>query len=140
MLGTLRTQDAGVRQGFKEHAQRMVKSIAEAFGGTATVDFLRGVPNTYNDPALTEELMGYANELFDEPVQELEAPFSGTDDLAIIAENAPTTYFILGTGTLPGHEGCGMHHPNVDFDETVFWKGSALLANSALSYLSRHAE
>ena len=51
MLGTLRTQDAGVRQGFKEHAQRMVKSIAEAFGGTATVDFLRGVPNTYNDPA-----------------------------------------------------------------------------------------
>ena len=140
MLGTLRTQDAGVRQGFKEHAQRMVKSIAEAFGGTATVDFLRGVPNTYNDPALTEELVGYANELFDEPVQELEAPFSGTDDLAIIAENAPTTYFILGTGTLPGHEGCGMHHPNVDFDETVFWKGSALLANSALSYLSRHAE
>ena len=140
MLGTLRTQDAGVRQGFKEHAQRMVKSIAEAFGGTATVDFLRGVPNTYNDPALTEELVGYANELFDEPVQELEAPFSGTDDLAIIAENAPTTYFILGTGTLPGHEGCGMHHPNVEFDETVFWKGSALLANSALSYLSRHAE
>ena len=139
MLGTLRTQDAAVRDGFKEHADRMVRGIAEAFGGEAEVAFLRGVPNTYNDPELTSELVGYANELFDEPVRELEAPFSGTDDLAILSQVAPTTYFILGTGTLPGHEGCGMHHPNVDFDESVFWKGSALLANSALEFLARRA-
>lgn len=140
MLGTLRTQDADVRAGFKEHAQRMVAGIAEAFGGAATVDFLRGVPNTYNDPALTEELVDAAGDLFGEPVQELDAPFPGTDDMAILAEKVPSTYFILGTGTLPGHEGCGMHHPNVDFDESVFWRGSALLANSALAYLRRHAE
>lgn len=140
MLGTLRTQDAQVRAGFKEHAQRMVAGIAQAFGGTAEVSFQRGVPNTYNNPALTEELTGYAAEIFGEPVQELEAPFPGTDDLAILSQEVPTTYFILGTGTLPGHEGCGMHHPNVDFDESVFWKGSALLAGCALTYLDRHAE
>lgn len=139
MLGTLRTQDVGVREGFKERARRMVAGIAEAFGGTASVEFLRGVPNTYNDPALTEELMAAAGELFGEPVHELEVPFPGTDDLAILAEQVPTTYFVLGTGTLPGHEGCGMHHPNVDFDESVLWKGAALLANSALSYLNRRA-
>lgn len=140
MLGTLRTQDSAVRAGFKERAQRMVHGIAEAFGGTAEVSFLRGVPNTYNDPALTEELVALTNEAFDEPVEQLPAPFPGTDDLAILSQQVPTTYFILGTGTLPGHEGCGMHHPNVDFDESVFWKGTALLANCALSYLSRHAE
>ena len=90
-------------------------------------------------PELTRELVGYANELFDDEVHELEKPFSGTDDLAILAEHVPTTYFILGTGTLPGHEGAGMHHPNVDFDESVFWKGTALLAQSALAYLAHRA-
>ncbi|MDM8302731.1 M20 metallopeptidase family protein [Collinsella tanakaei] len=139
MLGTLRTQDAEVRQSFKEHAERMVAGIADAFGGEAAVRFLRGVPNTYNDPELTAELSGYADELFGEPVQTLAKPFSGTDDLAILSQVVPTTYFILGTGTLPGHEGCGMHHPNVDFDESVFWKGTALLANSAIEYLAHRA-
>lgn len=139
MLGTLRTQDAGVRARFKEMAERMVPGIAAAFGGSAEVAFLRGVPNTYNNPELTRELVGYANELFDDEVHELEKPFSGTDDLAILAEHVPTTYFILGTGTLPGHEGAGMHHPNVDFDESVFWKGAALLAQSALAYLAHRA-
>ncbi|OUP10402.1 M20 family metallopeptidase [Collinsella sp. An2] len=139
MLGTLRTQDAQVRADFKRRAERMVEGVAQAFGGEASVRFLRGVPNTYNDPALTEELCGYAAELFDDEVRQIEKPFSGTDDLAILSQEVPTTYFILGTGTLPGHEGCGMHHPNVDFDESVFWKGSALLANSAFEYVAHRA-
>lgn len=139
MLGTLRTQSAEVRSRFKKRVTAMCEDIAHAFGGTATVQFLRGVPNTYNDPALTEELVGYATELFGQDmVQEMEKPFPGTDDLAVLSQACPTTYFVLGA-PVEGTTDCGMHHPGVQFDEGVFWRGTALLANSALEYLNARA-
>ena len=134
MLGTLRTQSAAVRERFKERVAAMCEDIARAFGGTATVEFLRGVPNTYNDPALTQELVGYATEIFGDKVQEMPEPFPGTDDLAVLSQACPTTYFVLGA-PVEGATDCGMHHPGVQFDEDVFWRGTALLANSALEYL-----
>ena len=138
MLGTLRTQSAEVRDRFKERVTAMCEDIARAFGGTATVQFLRGVPNTYNNPELTRELVGYATEIFGDAVVEMPEPFPGTDDLAVLSQACPTTYFVLGA-PVEGATDCGMHHPGVQFDEDVFWRGTALLANNALEYLKARA-
>lgn len=137
MLGTLRTQSTDVRTRFQERVSKMCADIARAFGGSCEVEFLRGVPNTYNDPALTEELIGYAEGLTGEKVVRYERPFPGTDDLAVLSQEVPTTYFMLGA-PVEGNE-YGMHHPKVEFDESVLYKGAALLASSALRYLEARA-
>lgn len=139
MLGTLRTQSAAVRKHFQERVTAMAQGIAEAFGGSCTVEFLRGVPNTYNDPVLTEELLGNVKEVFGDEPTVLEKPFPNTDDLAVLSEKVPTAYFILGA-TDENHTEFGMHHPGVVFNEDVFYRGSAFLAGNALSYLEKRAK
>lgn len=138
MLGTLRTQDPAVRARFHKRVPELAAGIARAFGGDAKVEFLRSVPVTVNDPDLTRELCGYAEELFGEPVGEIAQPNMGNDDLAFVAERVPTTYFYLGA-TVPEAAEWGMHNPHVLFDESVLWRGSALLANSAWEYLAARA-
>lgn len=138
MLGTLRTQDPAVRARFQERVPELAAGIARAFGGSAEVSFLRSVPVTVNDPALTRELSAYAEELFGEPVGEIAHPNMGNDDLAFVAERVPTTYFYLGA-TVPEAAEWGMHNPHVVFDESVLWRGAALLANSAWEYLAARA-
>ncbi len=138
MLGTLRTQDPAVRARFHERVPELAAGIARAFGGEAEVRFPRSVPVTVNDPALTRELCGYAEELFGEPVGEIPHPNMGNDDLAFVAERVPTTYFYLGA-TVPDAGGYGMHNPHVQFDDSVLWRGTALLANSAIEYLAHRA-
>ena len=141
MLGTLRTQDPAVRALFHKRVPELCAAIARGFGGEAAVRFLRGVPVMVNDEALTAELSGYAEELFGEKVVPIERPSTGTDDLAFFSEQVPTCYFYLGAATPEDVEnGYGMHNPHVVFDERVFCKGAALLANSALEYLARRSE
>lgn len=140
MLGTLRAASEDVRQRFKDCAYRMVPALAAAFGGQAEIAFLRGAPSTYNDPQLTDTLVRYTEELFDEPVEFMARPFSGSDDLGVLSHEVPTTYFLMGTG-IP-EEGCEypVHNSKVVFDESVFWKGAALLANCAVEYLADCAQ
>ena len=54
LLGTLRTIDEGTRAHLKQRMEEMCRGIAEGFGGSVDVRFLRGVPSVHNDPALTE--------------------------------------------------------------------------------------
>lgn len=138
MLGTLRTQDPAVRARFHARVPELAAGIARAFGGDAEVRFVRSVPVTVNDAELTRELCGYAEELFGEPVGEIPQPGMGNDDLAFVSERVPTTYFYLGA-TVPDAAEFGMHNPHVLFDESVLWRGSALLANSAWEYLAARA-
>ena len=46
------------------------------FGGSVDVRFLRGVPSVYNDPDLTDELIGYVEDLTGRPVTILDKPIS----------------------------------------------------------------
>lgn len=139
MLGTLRAMSESARTRFQERARLMASEIAKAYGGSAEVQFLRGVPTVYNDPALTEELSGYAEELFGEEVRTLETPISGSDDLAVLSQEVPTTYFILGSGTPEEGYPYPVHNPKVVFDESVFYRGAALLANAAIEYLEHRS-
>ena len=99
MLGTLRTVDEGTRAHLKKRMTAMCEGIAEAFGGSVEVQFLRGVPSVHNDPALTRELIGYMEELTGRPVTILDKPISGSDDMSVISQAVPTAYFVVGTGT-----------------------------------------
>ena len=135
MLGTLRTVSEKTRDRMKKRIAAIAERIAEGFGGTAKVRFLRGVPSVYNDPALTEELVGYIEGEAIAEVELLEKPLPGSDDMSVISQAVPTSYFVLGAGS--AEEGCAypVHSPHVVFDESVFPQGSALAAAIAMRWL-----
>ena len=139
MLGTLRTVDEGTRAHLKKRMTAMCEGIAEAFGGSAEVQFLRGVPSVHNDPALTRELIGYMEELTGRPVTILDKPISGSDDMSVISQAVPTAYFVVGTGTEDEGVRYPVHNARVVFDESVFAEGAAMTATMALRWLAARA-
>ena len=139
MLGTLRTVDEGTRAHLKKRMTAMCEGIAEAFGGSVEVQFLRGVPSVHNDPALTRELIGYMEELTGRPVTILDKPISGSDDMSVISQAVPTAYFVVGTGTEDEGVRYPVHNARVVFDESVFAEGAAMTATMALRWLAARA-
>ena len=139
MLGTLRTVDEGTRARLKKRMTAMCEGIADAFGGSAEVQFLRGVPSVHNDPALTRELIGYMEELTGRPVTILDKPISGSDDMSVISQAVPTAYFVVGTGTEDEGVRYPVHNARVVFDESVFAEGAAMTATMALRWLAARA-
>lgn len=139
LLGTMRTIDEDTRAHLKERMTAMCHSIAEGFGGTVDVRFLRGVPSVWNDPELTEELIGYVEELTSSPVTILDKPISGSDDMSVISQAVPTTYFVMGTGSEEEGVSYPIHNSRVVFDESVFAQGAALTATVAVRWLEARA-
>ena len=117
----------------------MCRGIAEGFGGSVDVRFLRGVPSVYNDPDLTDELIGYVEDLTGRPVTILDKPISGSDDMSVISQAVPTTYFVMGTGSEDEGVRYPVHNSRVVFDESVFVEGAAMTATMALRWLEARA-
>ena len=136
LLGTLRTIDEGTRAHLKERMEAMCRGMAEGFGD---VRFLRGVPSVYNDPDLTDELIGYVEDLTGRPVTILDKPISGSDDMSVISQAVPTTYFVMGTGSEDEGVRYPVHNSRVVFDESVFVEGAAMTATMALRWLEARA-
>lgn len=136
MLGTLRTVSESTRSRMKERISELCESMAEGFGGRATVRFLRGVPSVCNDPALTEELIGYVEEEGVAEVSLLEKPIAGSDDMSVISHEVPTCYFVLGSGSAEEGFAYPVHSPRIVFDESVLSQGAALAATAAMRWLA----
>ena len=137
LLGTLRTVSEATRSRMKERIASLAGHIAEGFGGSATVRFFRGVSSVYNDPALTEELIGIIEDRGIAEVELLEKPLSGSDDMSAISQAVPTSYFVLGAGSAEEGYVYPVHSPRIVFDESVFAQGAALTATVAMEWLAR---
>lgn len=139
MLGTLRTNNEETRNSLHTRIAEIVEYTARAFGGTATVEFLRGLPTVWNDPALTEELETAYEQGTGKRILHLAEPFSGSDDFGAISHVVPSTYFLLGC-TPEGAEEIPLHNPSLVLDESVLVEGAALFAAAATGWLARQAQ
>lgn len=137
MRGTLRTYDEGQRSLLKERMAQVVEGIARAYRGEAKLTFRdAGLEALRCDPALYEKVCRYADELFGEGY--VKEPFIkvGSEDFACVAQRVPAGYFFLGAG--PDEETVwpyGQHNPKVRHNETVFYRGAAVMAHCATRWL-----
>ena len=109
------------------------------FGGSVDVRFLRGVPSVYNDPDLTGRTDRLRGGPHRPPVTILDKPISGSDDMSVISQAVPTTYFVMGTGSEDEGVRYPVHNSRVVFDESVFVEGAAMTATMALRWLEARA-
>ncbi|MDH5639989.1 MAG: M20 family metallopeptidase [Nitrospira sp.] len=125
LAGTVRAQDAVVRQQLLSSIRRIAESIAQLHGAKIHVSVKEGTPPLCNQPDMADlarraaiEAVGEAN------VLPLRTANMGAEDFSYYLERIPGAYVRFG-GQVPGKEGFPAHSSKFDFDETALGIGAA---------------
>jgi amidohydrolase len=134
MTGTIRTFEAETREMlFAEMEQAC--GVARALGGDYELTIIPGYIPVINDPGLTALVQQVGADLLGAD-QVLEGALEmGGEDFSYFAREAPGCFFYLG-GTMPGTPKRLHHHPRFDIDERCLPLGTAMLAETAVRFLT----
>jgi amidohydrolase len=122
LLGTVRTLKPEVQDQVEARIGEIAKSVAAAFGATATVEYARGYPVTFNHPEQTD-FMAKVAEMVGTGVKRDVPPQMGAEDFSYMLNERPGAYIFLGNG-----DSAQCHHPAYDFDDTAIPYGVSLWA------------
>lgn len=137
MTGTIRSFTPEVRRQLGEELHKAVR-VAEAMGGNAELQILRGYPPTVNDSAATaamraatQGLLGETNVLEAEQVM-------GAEDFSYMAQAAPGSFLFLGVKNPAWDRMYPVHRADFRIDEDALPIGAAALAAAALEWMETH--
>lgn len=136
--GTSRTLDEKTRDLVEKRMKEIATNIAKAYGATADVVYERFYPVVVNDSEFTDFFEKVAIDVLGkENVNRIETQTMGGEDMAFFLQKAKGTFFFLNN-MKPDKDGKIYPHHNSKFnlDESQFYKGSALLAETCIKYLS----
>lgn len=141
MLGTMRTLDKADEKFIIERIKQIVTKTAEANGATAEVQipYTTAYPLVYNDPALTEKMLGSLQKTIGIENLDLVSPRTVAEDFAFYQQKVPGLFVFLG-GLPKGKDpktAAPHHTPDFFIDEASFPVGMNTLANLALDYLQQ---
>ncbi len=113
LKGTVRTMSAEMRDMAEERLNQICNGIAATFGGTASVNFMRGYPVMVNSEEQTEFAARVATSVSG-GCDDAELVMGG-EDFAYLLEERPGAYILVGNG-----DTAMVHHPEYNFnDETI---------------------
>ena len=138
--GTIRSNDPTNRELLVRRMKEVTDKTAQVYGGSASIEMISEVPPLICDPALTEEMVSYMQEMNlpnAQPYPGISA--SASEDFASIAEKVPSTFIYLSAGFTDNREVYPAHNPKVQFNEDVCPIGASCLAYCATQWLNNHA-
>ncbi|CAM4162685.1 amidohydrolase [Gillisia hiemivivida] len=136
LIGTIRTLDADMKATILKRMGEMVPKIAEAYGGTATVEIQNNTAITYNDPELTNKMLPTLQNIAGKDKVELVKATTGGEDFSFFQEVVPGFYFFLGGQALGTTEAAPHHTPDFHIDESGMLLGVKVMSQLALDYLN----
>ncbi|GAB2771692.1 amidohydrolase [Salinimicrobium soli] len=137
MIGTVRTLDPQMKAEILKRMREMVPAIAEAYGGSATIEIQNNTAITYNDPALTQEMLPTLEKVAGKENVQLTKATTGGEDFSFFQEEVPGFYFFLG-GQTPGTTEPAPHHtPEFFIDEDGLLLGVKVMSQLAVDYLNQ---
>ena len=135
MTGTVRTLKPADRDRMEVSVKRMANSVAEAYGCTAEVDFIRGVPpficeDEWVDRALRvgRKVLGTENTII------MPHAAMGSEDFAFIKEKKPGIFVRLGVRT-PGGPYGSAHSSTFYCDSACIPTGMLTIIGLAADYM-----
>lgn len=135
--GTFRTFDEEWRDEAHRRIQRVAEGTAQAMGGSCEVRIEKGYPYLVNDPAMTEEVKGFAEEfLGKEKVVDLPLRMTA-EDFSYYSQKVPGTFYRLGVRNEASGINAGLHTPSFDIDEEALRTGMGLMAWNAYRSLQK---
>ena len=136
MIGTVRTLDPRMRKMIEKRMKEMVEGIAEAYGGEASIIFQNNTSITYNDEALTTQILPSLQTAAGKSNVVIMKATTGGEDFSYFQEKVPGVYFFLG-GMSPGNKESFPHHtPDFIIDESGLLLGVKAFTQIALDYLN----
>lgn len=133
--GTLRYFDPSVRERLAEAVRAAFKAL-EAQGAEVEVTIGPGYPPVVNDSQVTAWVRSATSKLVGEDAVWDAEPMMGGEDFAVLAKEAPGTFYWLGAAPEDPRE---HHSPTFDIDESVLPLGAAALAAGAIRLLKELA-
>jgi amidohydrolase len=131
--GTARSFKPEIRKMIEQGIRRIVKSVSEAYGATAEVEWDAGYPSVVNTPKETQLCWDVATQVVGAENVSKFTPTMGGEDFAYFLQACPGAYIALGQGK--GADSPGLHNPHYDFNDDVLPVGAAYwvkLAETAL--------
>lgn len=134
--GTVRTYDAGFRDGVVEMMHRILKGITEAHGATYTMEYRIGYPSIINQEALVKATLPAFKRLLGEANVLEVIPGMGGEDFSYFAQVTPGFYFRLGVANEEKGIIHGAHTPMFDADEDSLKTGVQIMAAAVCDFLN----
>ena len=135
--GTVRTFNQDVRDQIETSISQYAKSVADMFGATAEVEYIRGTEPVINDEESANLVQQVATEAFGPDVVYDEKPTMGAEDFSFFLDKAPGSFALVGSGNPEKDTEWSHHHGNFDIDEDALVTGAELYAQYAWAYLNK---
>ncbi|NCA07591.1 MAG: amidohydrolase [Micrococcales bacterium] len=133
------------KQGYEDTRNKIpafIKSMAEAFGLEAEVEFSPATKVLINDPSAVDRVERLTKSMYgEERYVTMAQPIPGGEDMASILEEIPGAFVFLGAA-FPGiaaQDRQSNHSNKAKFDDSVLADGAALLAALAFDTLEEAA-
>ncbi len=139
--GSIRAFDEKEREYMKNRVVEISKGAASTFRAEANVEYRMECPSVYNNPELYGQVHKINVDLLGKKaVKGFDTAFpggkmTGSEDFGYISEKVPSVMMALGGGSPEQGYPYPQHHPKVNFNEDVFYIGSAVYANTAIEWL-----
>ncbi len=135
MEGTLRTFHPHVREMIIERVREIAAGVAQGLGCEAGVEVELLTPAVVNDIELARRVQQVAGWLWPQATIESDARTMMADDVAVLMNEVPGCYVLLGANDPQRGLDAPHHNPRFDFDEESLVRGAALLAAAAQDLL-----
>ena len=135
--GTVRTFNQDVRDQIETSISQYAKSVADMYGATAEVEYIRGTEPVINDEESANLVQKVATEAFGPDVVYDEKPTMGAEDFSFFLDKAPGSFALVGSGNPEKDTEWSHHHGNFDIDEDALVTGAELYAQYAWAYLNK---
>jgi amidohydrolase len=135
--GTVRTFNQDVRDHIETSISQYAKSVADIYGATAEVEYIRGTQPVVNDEESALLVQQVAANAFGPDVVFDEKPTMGAEDFSFFLDKAPGSFALVGSGNPEKDTEWSHHHGNFDIDEDALTTGAELYAQYAWSYLNK---
>src|SRR6188474_3480482 len=138
MTGTIRTLDTEMQRIIHDKIKLTASKIAEASGASAETTIDSKTLVTYNDPALTDQMLpSFVKAAGKENVIEINA-VTGAEDFSYFAEKVPSLYFFIGGKQIGVDPKKVFPHHTPDFwiDESGMKTGIKAFCNLVFDYMN----
>ncbi len=134
--GTIRCLDANIRKQVHEKIKHIAITVAESMGGTAEPIIEVGYPVTYNDPALTAQMLPTFKRVLGDNNVTLSKAIMPAEDFSFFGQKVPALFVSLG-GMAAGSDPTkapAHHTPDFYVDDSCMKYGIKVFCNFVLDY------
>lgn len=135
--GTVRCFDAATRDHIEKQLEVYAANTAAIYGGTATVEYIRGTQAVINGEESAALVQQVASEAFGEESIYNEKPTMGGEDFSFYLDEVPGSFALVGSGNTEKDTEWAHHHGKFNIDEDAMATGAELYAQFAWAYLTK---